>query len=45
MIVEKISEEAKYHTILVMRTKQAALARQFPHTIFTLGNKISYDPI
>lgn len=43
-MIEDIDNEAQYHTIVVMRTKDVSLATKFPHTIFSKDDRISYQP-
>lgn len=43
-MIENIDNEAQYHTIVVMRTKEVSLAIKFPHTIFSKDGRISYQP-
>jgi hypothetical protein len=39
-----IEEEAGFHSIVVMRTRQVEVANRFEHTIFTKHDRISYSP-
>lgn len=41
-MIENIEDEARYHTIVVMRTREVSLATKFPHTIFSKKDDISY---
>jgi hypothetical protein len=43
-MITNIENEKRYHTIVVMRTKDTKLAMNFPHTIFTKNNKMVYLP-
>lgn len=42
-MIESIEQEACFHTIVVMRTKEVSLASKFPHTIFSKNDRISYE--
>ena len=41
-MIPNIEDEKRYHSIVVMRTKDEKLANTFPHTIFTKNNKMVY---